>query len=93
MSNCLKYAFSDGEKGIVSVYLQEVDQKLRLRVSDNGRGITQDTIDSLGASLGYKLIEALSAQLDGSYSVDSQNGTTVTIEINKYRKSEISQLP
>ena len=89
VSNCLKYAFSPGEKGVVQVFLREVDQTLLLRVSDNGRGVTPDIIDSFGESLGYKLIHALSAQLDGSYHIDGEHGgTIVTIKINKYRKSE-----
>jgi len=88
VSNCLKYAFSSGEKGVISVSLQEIDNRLRLSVSDNGVGVTPDIIDNLGDSLGYKLIQALSSQLNGSYHIDGEHGgTIVTIEINKYRKT------
>ena len=90
VSNCLKYAFSIGEKGVISVSLQEIDDRLILTVSDNGKGITQTEIDNLGDSLGYKLIQALSAQLNGSYQIDGEHGGTIaTIEINKYRKSTL----
>ena len=90
VSNCLKYAFSIGEKGVISVSLQEIDDRLILTVSDNGKGITQTEIDNLGDSLGYKLIKALSAQLNGSYQIDGEHGGTIaTIEINKYRKSTL----
>ena len=90
VSNCLKYAFSIGEKGVISVSLQEIDDRLILTVSDNGKGITQTEIDNLGDSLGYKLIQALSAQLNGSYQIDGDHGGTIaTIEINKYRKSTL----
>ena len=90
VSNCLKYAFSIGEKGVISVSLQEIDDRLILTVSDNGKGIAQTEIDNLGDSLGYKLIQALSAQLNGSYQIDGDHGGTIaTIEINKYRKSTL----
>lgn len=90
VSNCLKYAFSIGEKGVISVSLQEIDDRLILTVSDNGKGIAQTEIDNLGDSLGYKLIQALSAQLNGSYQIDGEHGGTIaTIEINKYRKSTL----
>jgi len=88
VSNSLKYAFADGATGVISVSLQELNDKLVLSVADTGAGMTQDTISNLGDSLGYKLIQALSAQLNGSYHIDGeQGGTIATIEINKYRKS------
>ena len=70
ISNALKYAFPDGRKGTVTVCLEmEDDKNCQLSVSDDGIGIT-DPNDALeGSTLGMRLMQGLSEQLDGSFTL------------------------
>ena len=63
ITNALKHAFSDQEKGELVVRLYEVDQKLHLEVQDNGKGMPADFFDSKVTSFGHKLIKAFVANL------------------------------
>jgi len=65
VTNSLKYAFPEERQGKVHVSLKESDGKLQLSVSDDGVGMSNDIENALGASFGYKLINALVGQLDG----------------------------
>jgi len=89
VSNSLKYAFQETETGKIRVSLKEKNNQLRLSVIDNGKGISEEIKVGLGQSLGYKLIQALTDQLDGTYDIDGVNGTNVNIIITKYQKALI----
>jgi len=90
VSNSLKYAFKDANSGKIEVTLAENNGLLRLQVNDNGKGITDQIKETLGQSLGYKLIHALTEQLEGTFDIDGSNGTHVNITIKKYQKSLIA---
>ena|SRR3989338_1093185 len=77
--NVQKHAFPSGQKGLLHVSIKySVNQdQLELRVQDNGIGSASavDTSDTLG----YKLIVALTEQIDASLEIHSDQGTTVTL--------------
>jgi len=81
ISNSLKYAFPNEEKGEIRVSLKKKDKELELIVKDNGRGISKDfdwkNADSLGLQLVRTLVEN---QLDGSIDMENQNGTKFIIK-------------
>ncbi len=84
ITNCLKYAFSDGREGAVLLELKlNEENEVELAISDNGIGIPEG-FDMLNAdSLGLKLIKLLAEnQLDGSVDMESNNGTKFTIKFN-----------
>jgi len=89
VSNSLKYAFSGERHGSLFLTLMEVKDELILRVADDGIGITDEVQATLGSSLGYKLIQALTNQISGSYELVSDEGTEVTIRIKRYQKSTL----
>jgi len=89
VSNSLKYAFQETETGRIDVSLVEVNNELILKVTDDGKGMRDEIKSGLGQSLGYKLIQALTDQLDGTYDINGKGGTKVTIKILKYHKSLI----
>jgi two-component sensor histidine kinase len=68
ISNSLKYAFPEGRKGRITVSLKmDDDNNCHLSISDNGVGI-KDLHDALESdSLGMRLMQGLSEQLDGSF--------------------------
>jgi two-component sensor histidine kinase len=86
VSNCLKYAFPDGQ-GMILVSLKEEDNELCLMVKDNGRGITGLEKSNLGTSFGYRLIKVLQGQMKATLEVSANQGTQVIMRIRKYLRA------
>lgn len=74
ITNANKHAF-DEDGGIISISCQAEEGKIYLEVKDNGKGLPEDLDIRNTNSLGLKLIETLSHQLDGEYTLSSENGT------------------
>jgi PAS domain S-box-containing protein len=83
ISNSLKYAFPDDQKGEISVSMNRLDKQLELTVMDNGVGMPDGLDWKNSNTLGLKLVRTLvENQLDGSIDVESKNGTKFTIKFN-----------
>jgi|CXWL01.1.fsa_nt_gi PAS domain S-box-containing protein len=66
VSNALKHGFPNGRRGEVRVKAEWVsDGLLRLRISDNGIGLSQDFAELRVRSLGLQLVGDLARQLGG----------------------------
>lgn len=80
VTNSLKYAFADGEKGKLTLVLQSPadDGFCNLEVTDNGRGFDTAT---LSKGTGSRLIEGSVRQMDGSFELDGSAGTRFTARI------------
>ena len=68
---------------MLTVSLKEENQKLKLLVSDNGKGYDPENIRD--GSFGTTLMDALTSQLVGNKVISSsQAGTEVSIEFTDY---------
>jgi two-component system, sensor histidine kinase PdtaS len=81
VSNALKYAFPDGRKGRINIWLKTNPENCCiLTVSDNGTGIPAGKDLQETASLGMSLMQGLSEQLDGTFVLtDNHPGVCVTV--------------
>ncbi len=79
ITNSLKYAFPTGE-GQIDVSLLPVGAtgRARLIVRDNGKGMGDDIP---GSSMGMRLIKGVVAQMAGTYSFRTENGTIFEAEL------------
>jgi two-component sensor histidine kinase len=73
LTNCYKHAFVDQTRGQIEVSFVKENDLYKLSVKDNGSGLPLDY--NKKQSMGVTVIEALSEQLDGSFSYLSHNGT------------------
>ena len=83
ISNALKYAFNNKNKGTIMIHLLTDDSrknKYTLIVGDNGSGITQEEFEEEGGSLGMELIKVFAIQLDGELSLLDREGTVFEIK-------------
>jgi two-component sensor histidine kinase len=78
VSNSLKYAFPN-EKGEIKISLKEVYDKIELIISDNGIGLPDNLDIAKNDSLGLKLVNSLTNQIDGEIKLDRGQGTTYRI--------------
>jgi len=80
ITNSIKYAFPDGRNGVIAISLSTAAlHHCLLTISDNGIGIPPHYADNKPGSLGMSLIEALTGNLEGTCSIENNNGTTVKI--------------
>jgi two-component sensor histidine kinase len=80
ITNSIKYAFPDGREGIISVSLSNTDlHNYLLTISDNGIGMPVQVKYKKPSSLGMSLMTGLSEDLDGNFSIESKNGTTIRV--------------
>lgn len=73
ITNSFKYAYKEVSRPLLHISLANANKKLQLDIRDNGPGMTADTENKQG--FGKKLIEALSKQLNATWTMDSKNGT------------------
>jgi len=78
VTNAIKYAFPDGRAGVITIKLLYTDaQKILLGITDNGIGLPKELKQK--ESLGMKLIEMLTEQLEGSLSMTDNDGLEIVI--------------
>ena len=78
--NAIKYAFLNGQKGVITIALQhDGPEYLVLKISDNGIGLPAgfDTIEH--SSLGLDLMQGLARQLNGDFNIETDNGVHITV--------------
>jgi two-component sensor histidine kinase len=75
ISNGLKYAFSDGRNGEITVSFFKEDDFYQLKVADDGVGFPQDLDFKNTDSLGLQLVISLTRQIQGDIEMIRNNGT------------------
>jgi two-component sensor histidine kinase len=84
ITNTLKYAFNKTANGTLTIAIEEKDDKLVVLVKDNGKGVDPQEIETSN-SFGWKMIRSLSRKLKAEIAIFNENGTTVTLTLNRYK--------
>ena len=88
VTNAIKYAFPDGRRGIVSLYLTvDPDEKIVLTIQDNGIGFPEDKPIQKTSSMGMNLIMGLCQEIDGTLKTYNDGGATIQIAFTYDRPS------
>jgi two-component sensor histidine kinase len=88
LTNSLKYAFKEKEKGAIKISLTEQDATANtdgvylLKISDNGIGKPANE-EARGTGFGTQLVNFLTKQLDGKLTYEINNGTIVSLIFKK----------
>jgi len=92
VSNSLKHAFPRGKKGEITIdFSTDKNNKYTLVVSDNGIGFPKDLDSKNTDTLGLKLVNILTQQLQGSIKLDRSQGTKFKITFPKNKTGGIKQ--
>ncbi len=83
LTNSMKYAFPDGSAGRISVELTEANGFIEILVSDNGVGIPPGVDRDNSATLGLRLINILTGQLEGTVEHRDTDGTSYFFRFKK----------
>jgi len=79
ITNSLKHAFPEDNKGSIGIELYKRDEDYELNVNDTGVGFSNDIDYENTESLGMQLVNNLVKQVDGTIELDSKNGTKFKI--------------
>lgn len=80
VTNAIKHGFPDRKKGTIRISCRKIKNKnYELIVQDNGVGISPDTDIQNTDTLGLKLVNLLTGQIDGDLKVSRKPGTLFTI--------------
>lgn len=88
ISNALKYAFKNRDRGNISVLLKKNSQELLLEVKDDGVGLPPDFDPENNNSFGYEVIQAMAQKLRARLNIDSSSGTDVQLLIAKFKTTD-----
>ncbi|WP_166792289.1 tetratricopeptide repeat-containing sensor histidine kinase [Pedobacter alluvionis] len=81
ITNSIKHAFAGKESGLISVSFKCSGQDhIRMSIMDNGVGISDDFEDLGFKSLGMKLIQGFSTDLDAKLLIKNESGLLIDIE-------------
>ena len=89
ISNSMKHAFPDGRSGIIDIIFKSDNGTYSLVVSDNGVGFSDEKDFRDTDTLGLKIVNSLTEQIDGTIRLDKINGTKFTIEFKEYYKEGV----
>jgi two-component sensor histidine kinase len=89
ITNAYKHAFKDRDAGQIRVEVaRDADDKIIVRIRDNGVGFDPQAENHNSAGLGRSLIEAFVRQLRGELETKSDNGTVVEVRFPAPVRSE-----
>jgi two-component sensor histidine kinase len=84
LSNCVKHAFHGGQSGTIRATFRRHPQgPYVLTVRDNGAGLPPGLDVSTTAYLGLRLVHLLAAQIHGTLTSESGEGTTITLSFGE----------
>ncbi|MBI5458813.1 PocR ligand-binding domain-containing protein [Methanobacterium sp.] len=81
ITNSLKYAFpqSSNTNGFIKIELNQIEDRFKLVISDNGVGLPSHIQPENTETLGLQLVNNLVNQLEGTIKIDRTHGTKFTI--------------
>lgn len=83
VTNSYKYAFPNGEIGVISIAFNEDQKNYHLKLSDTGKGLPPDfDIDTLD-SFGMETIKLLTQEYKGTFKLDGSSGLKMDITFPK----------
>jgi PAS domain S-box-containing protein len=82
VTNAIKFAYPDGNGGKIIIKLEKVETEYIMVVQDFGIGLSPSFDIENTFSLGFKIINLLTMQLDGTIELESDHGTKFTIKFN-----------
>lgn len=81
ITNAIKHAFPDKREGVIDISLKPIAQDhLQLAIKDNGVGLPAAFDLNNQASMGMKLMQGLSDDLDATFRVNNEGGTQILLD-------------
>jgi len=82
LNNTFKHAFKDRLTGNIYIKLEESDGEIHIIIADDGVGFDPIEFEEESASLGNTLIKSFLEQLNATYTLNSEQGTSYDIRFS-----------
>lgn len=83
VSNAIKHAFPAGSGGTIEIIIRNLNsRRMEIVVADDGIGLAAPPTEINQQSLGLRLIDTLTTQLDGTLTVKTERGARFSITLN-----------
>lgn len=79
--NSIKHAFGNTNQCLIKITLKNQDNKISLRIQDNGTGFYYEKEKAKNTSLGLEIIESVSEQINASFKFENSNGSVFILDI------------
>ncbi len=80
VTNSIKHAFESQPDPRIAIEIGADDQKLELVICDNGRGLSEETLESADkSSLGWRVIRSIPPKYDGTLEITNRDGLWVIV--------------
>ena len=79
LTNVFKYAFKDNAEGTILISIKKNGKMVTAIIKDNGIGIDERTLKNKSPGFGLTIVKMLVEQLDGTYTMENDNGTISVI--------------
>jgi two-component sensor histidine kinase len=85
ISNALKHAFPDEQKGSIHILLREEEGRITIALKDNGVGVPKGFDRQRDGNLGLELVHTLVEQLDGTLGMDTTQGVSYLLTFERIK--------
>jgi PAS domain S-box-containing protein len=85
ISNSLKYAWGENEKGTITLKLSQSNGRVELEIGDDGVGLPDDFENLQDETLGLQLVLTLAEQLDAELQVSREKGTNYLVKFDNIK--------
>ncbi len=92
VTNSYKHAFEGRESGTIFIHLDETEEQIIIKVSDDGVGLPDDFSIAEQSSIGVSLVQTLTNQLNGTLEVHNGEGSHFVVRFEKSKRHDRSPL-
>ncbi len=82
ITNAVKYAFKNKEKGLILIELKKEDRMILLILKDNGAGLPEKINLPKSKTLGFQIVHSMVSQHNGSIEYKMNDGAEFTIKLS-----------
>lgn len=88
VTNSLKYAWPDGNAGVLRIEMTEADGELIIMVADDGIGMKDgEKVAAGGTGFGLGMIRTFASKLKAEHTITNGNGTAVRLVVRSYKRA------
>ncbi|HVU94487.1 MAG TPA: histidine kinase dimerization/phosphoacceptor domain -containing protein [Puia sp.] len=84
-TNAIKYAFPGFRTGTITIQMTRVDRTITMVIADDGVGMSQPASNDPSKTLGIKLMRGLSEDLGAAFTIRTDKGTSVILQMDAGR--------
>ena len=80
ITNALKYAFPENSGGMITISMKKTtDDNIELNITDNGKGLPEDSDTLSSNTMGIRLMKGLARQIEARLTLENEGCLTIKV--------------